>query len=128
MPIARLTHPRLRGRTARRLAVTAGALGALGLVPPTALAAPGDPDPSFGGGRGFVTTDVVTNNGFLYDARAVALGPFGDAYVAGTSFVPGGGEVLSLAEYNCCDLDPTFGTRGTVSVQTGSGTTGDDVL
>jgi uncharacterized delta-60 repeat protein len=128
MPIARLTHPRLRGRTARRLTATAAALGALALVPAAATAAPGDPDPSFGGGRGFLTTDVVPNNGFLDDARAVAVGPFGDAYVAGTSFVPGGSQVLSLAAYNCCDLDPTFGTRGAVSVQTGSGTTGNDVL
>jgi uncharacterized delta-60 repeat protein len=126
MLIARIPAA-LRGATARRLAATAGALGALALVPPAAMAAPGDLDPSFAGGRGFTTTDVVTNNGFLDDGRAVAVGPFGDAYVAGTSFT-GGSEVLSLAAYTCCDLNPTFGTRGTVAVQSGSGTTGDDGL
>jgi hypothetical protein len=128
MFIARLTLTRLRGRTARRLAATAGALGALALVPAAAMAAPGDLDTSFGAGRGFVTTDVVTNSGFLDDGRAVAVGPFGDAYVAGTSFVPGGSQVLSLAAYTCCDLNPTFGTRGTVALQAGSGVTGNDVL
>jgi uncharacterized delta-60 repeat protein len=128
MPFARIVPAALRGTTVRRLAATAGALGALALMPAAAMAAPGDLDPSFGGGRGFTTTDVVTNNGFLDDGRAVAVGPFGDVYVAGTSFVPGGSEVLSLAAYTCCDLSPTFGTRGTVAVQTGSGTTGNDVL
>ncbi|HEX2104799.1 MAG TPA: hypothetical protein VHF51_14175 [Solirubrobacteraceae bacterium] len=128
MLIARSTRSARRRRTARRLAATAGALGALGLVPATAMAAPGDLDTSFGGGRGFVTTDVVTNTGFHDEARAVAVGPFGDAYVAGRSFGPGGSEVLSLAAYTCCDLDPTFGTRGSVAVQAGSGTTGNDVV
>jgi hypothetical protein len=128
MLIARFTLTRPRGRTARRLAATAGALGALALVPAAAMAASGDLDTSFGAARGFVTTDVVTNSGFLDDGRAVAVGPFGDAYVAGTSFVPGGSQVLSLAAYTCCDLNPTFGTRGTVALQAGSGVTGNDVL
>ena len=43
-------------------------------------------------------------------------------------FAVRGAETLSLAAYNCCGLDTTFGTRGTVAVQSGSGTTGNDVL
>jgi uncharacterized delta-60 repeat protein len=127
MPIARITRTRPPRLSRRRVAATVAALGALAATPAAAIAAPGDLDTSFGSGRGFVTTDVVTNPGFNDSARAVAIGPFGDAYVAGTSF-GGGGETLSLAAYNCCALDPTFGTRGTVAVQTGSGTTGSDVL
>jgi uncharacterized delta-60 repeat protein len=127
MSFARMSHPASPGRSARRLAATAATLGAFAAMPVTAMAAPGDLETAFGG-RGFVTTDVVTNAGFLDSARAVAVGPFGDTYVGGTSFVPGGGETLSLAAYNCCGLDPTFGTRGTVAVQAGSGTTGNDVL
>jgi uncharacterized delta-60 repeat protein len=128
MSIARLTRTRPPRRTRRRVAAALAALGALAAMPAAATAAPGDLETSFGAGRGFVTTDVVTNAGFHDSARAVAIGPFGDAYVAGTSFVPGSAETLSLAAYNCCALDPTFGTRGTVAVQLGSGTTGNDVL
>jgi hypothetical protein len=46
----------------RLLRLAAAALAVAGLaVPATAAAAPGDPDTSLGSGRGFVTTDVVTN-------------------------------------------------------------------
>jgi uncharacterized delta-60 repeat protein len=128
MSIARFTRTRPPRRTRRRVAATVAALGALAAMPAAAMAAPGDLEPSFGGGRGFVTTDAVTNAGFNDSARAVAIGPFGDAYVAGTSFAVRGAETLSLAAYSCCGPDITFGTRGTVAVQSGSGTTGNDVL
>jgi uncharacterized delta-60 repeat protein len=96
----------------------------------TAHAAPGQLDPSFGAGRGFVTTDVIAGGGAVDQADALAVGPFGDAYVAGTSFQPGGPlpETLTVAHYNCCGLDSTFGVGGTVAARLGEATTGRDIV
>src|SRR5688572_24458550 len=92
----------------------------------TAHAAPGQLDPSFGAGRGFVTTDVIAGSSVVDHAEALAVGPFGDAYVAGTSFQPGGPlpETLTVAHYNCCGLDSTFGVGGTVAARLGEATNG----
>ena len=78
---------RLSSRS-RRAVAAAGVLAAVAACPAAAVAHPGDSDPSFGGGRGFVTTDVVPGAGIVDQAEGVAIGPFGDAYAVGTSFSP----------------------------------------
>ena len=113
---------------ARRALAAAGVVAAVAAVPAAAQAAPGDLDTSFGSGRGFVTTDVIAGGQVVDNGEAVAVGPFGDAYVAGTSFGSSLPETLTVAHYNCCGLDTTFGVRGTVAVQLGQATTGRDVV
>ena len=120
---------RLSSRS-RRAVAAAGVLAAVAACPAAAVAHPGDSDPSFGGGRGFVTTDVVPGAGIVDQAEGVAVGPFGDAYAVGTSFQPGGTlrDTVSVAHYNCCGLDATFGVGGTATVTIDQGARGRDIL
>jgi uncharacterized delta-60 repeat protein len=79
----------------------------------SALAAPGDLDPSFGT-AGLVTTDFGGRGDF---GLAVALQSDGKIVAAGNSSSTGGAFSLSfaLARYNPNGtLDPTFGSGGTV--------------
>lgn len=84
------------------------------VLAPTASAAPGDLDPSFGTG-GKVTTDF---SGFGGRAAAVALQPDGKIIAGGRS---GGanffGTGFGVARYNADgSLDSNFGIGGTVSI------------
>jgi uncharacterized delta-60 repeat protein len=116
--------------SARRLLRLAGAaLAVAGLaVPATAAAAPGDPDTSLGSGRGFVTTDVVTNPNVHDAGNAVAVSPFGEVFVAGTSFGGGIQDAASVVKYNCCGVAPDFGSGGKAIFSLDSGAAANDVL
>jgi uncharacterized delta-60 repeat protein len=93
-----------------RLSLLAGMMAALLAMAASAGAAPGDLDPTFGGGDGIVTTDFGTTA----PARAVALQPDGKIVVAG-----GSGD-FSLARYNKDgSLDTGFGGDGLVTTDFG---------
>jgi uncharacterized delta-60 repeat protein len=97
-----------------RLQLLAGMIAALlALAPASAGAAPGDLDPTFGGGDGIVTTDF----GGTDPAWAVAVQPDGKIVVAG------GSKDFELARYNeDGSLDTSFGGDGKVTTDFG----GDD--
>ncbi len=91
-----------------------GLLATQVVLAPTAKAAPGDLDPSFGTG-GKVTTDF---SGFGGRAAAVALQPDGKIIAGGRA---GGanfyGTGFGVARYNADgSLDSTFGIGGTVTI------------
>jgi uncharacterized delta-60 repeat protein len=93
------------------------------VLSPSAQAAPGDPDPTFGIG-GKVTTDFALNGFSDDDGNAMALQPDGKIVVAGTGFFvaagPAPGQDFVLARYNPTgSLDPTFGTGGKVTTSFG---------
>ncbi|MFE2289083.1 calcium-binding protein [Streptomyces sp. NPDC059443] len=109
----------LRGlrRRLRLVCSTATALGAALVltVPGPALAAPGDLDPTFGGGAGFVITDLP----YYEDSRDMVLQPDGKILTIGT-LTPAEGGVngsdFSLLRYNPDGSpDTTFGDGGAVT-------------
>ncbi|MGW6979894.1 delta-60 repeat domain-containing protein [Streptomyces sp. NPDC054932] len=117
---------RVRGRVARagrrRRADRIGIVVALGLavavaLPGAALAAPGDLDPSFGGGDGIVTTDLGDSEAAADmvaqpDGRTVAVG--GDAADSAGNF--------AAVRYNADGSpDTTFGDGGRVSTDIAGG-------
>ena len=82
------------------------------LLPRPLHAAPGDLDPTFGGGG-----KVITDFGGDDTLFTLALQPDGKTVVAGSSFVYGSGTggSFALARYNVDgSLDATFGTGGKV--------------
>ncbi|MFD4869391.1 calcium-binding protein [Streptomyces sp. NPDC058412] len=117
---------RVRGRVARggrrHRADRIGVAVALGLalavaLPGAALAAPGDPDPTFGGGDGIVTTDLGASEAAADmvvqpDGKIVAVG--GDA----SDFIGN----FAAVRYNADgSLDTTFGNGGRVSTDIAGG-------
>jgi uncharacterized delta-60 repeat protein len=82
-------------------------------TPATALARPGDEDPSFGGGG---RTAFEAGAGTARVA-GLALRPDGRAVVAGTTLGPDGGWATSVAQLTPTGaLDSTFGAGGTALV------------
>lgn len=115
-------------RRVRRLTAAAAVVLAGLAVPAVAAAAPGDPDTALGSGRGFVTTDVVTNPNVHDAANAVAISPFSEVFVAGSSFGGGIQDAAAVVKYNCCGLAPDFGSGGKVTFSLDSGAAVNDVL
>lgn len=99
---------------ATRLALLSIALGLWSAAPlPSALAAPGDLDLTFGGGTG----KVASPSGY---GRAVAIQPDGKLVVAG---IVGFGSDFQVARYlPNGDPDPAFNTTGSVVTPVGTGT------
>ena len=78
----------------------------------------GDLDPTFGGGDGKVTTDIVSADADY--ATAVAIQADGKIVVAGTSNGSGTND-FALARYTTAGaLDATFGTGGKVTTDIGA--------
>jgi hypothetical protein len=85
-----------------------------GAAPVLARSASGgaQPDPTFGNGRGFVTTSIHGQT--LVGYASVAI-PGGDVVIAGQAFVANGNGQILVARYLPNGrLDPSFGTRGSV--------------
>lgn len=93
----------------RGLAVLALACALVLLLPGLAHAAPGDPDPSFGGGDGEVTIDFDGNEDRL---GMLALAPGGKIVAAGSSHDGVDADVAVTRLLTNGDPDPGFGTNG----------------
>ncbi|MEA2621702.1 MAG: hypothetical protein QOH61_612 [Chloroflexota bacterium] len=80
----------------------------------------GDPDPTFGGGDGVVTTDFGGNADFIDHGLAVL--PNGKILVAGSSLLASNDYRLSIARYRTNGtLDPSFGGGDGKVTRTGPG-------
>ncbi|MFC9815701.1 calcium-binding protein [Streptomyces virginiae] len=117
---------RTRGRDAgggrRRRADRIGAAVVLGLalavaLPGTALAAPGDLDPTFGGGDGLVTTDL----GSAEAAADTVVQPDGKTVAVGGDVSDFVGNFAAVRYNADGSLDTTFGTGGKVSTDIAGG-------
>lgn len=95
----------------RRLALVALAVGLVaGLAPASAAAQGGRPDPTFGDGRGWVTTQIAGATSVAYGAT-IARG--GKIVIAGQVTMRGGNEQILVARYRRDGrLDRRFGSRG----------------
>lgn len=92
----------------RRPALIAVAVAALAAFPAVASGA-ARPDPSFGAGRGYVTTSIPGYSTVAYAAAATGRG----TVVAGQAITRSGdGQVLVARYLPGGTLDPTFGTDG----------------
>jgi len=107
----------------RLLAVTVAVLGALA-VPAAASAAPGDLDPSFGGGAGWVRTLEVrdaSNNYLPEGAEDVAVQGDGRIVVTGAVIDGRSNRYFGALRYlPDGSLDGSFGSGGLVAVDLGS--------
>ncbi|MFE9928454.1 calcium-binding protein [Streptomyces sp. NPDC005533] len=117
---------RVRGRGAkdgrRRRADRLGAVTALGLaltmaLPGAALAAPGDVDPTFGGGDGIVTTDL----GAAEAAADMVVQPDGKIIAVGGDVSDSLGNFAAVRYNADGSLDTTFGDGGKVSTDIAGG-------
>jgi uncharacterized delta-60 repeat protein len=95
----------------RRLALVALALGlAVGLAPASAAAQGVRPDPTFGDGRGWVTTRIAGATSVAYGAAVV---PRGKIVVAGQASTRAGNAQIFVARYRRDGRpDRGFGSRG----------------
>jgi uncharacterized delta-60 repeat protein len=95
----------------RQLALVALAVSlAAGPAPASAAAQGGRPDPTFGNGRGWVTTRIVGATSVAYGAAVVRGGKI---VVAGQATTHGGNEQIFVARYRPDGrLDRRFGSRG----------------
>jgi uncharacterized delta-60 repeat protein len=95
----------------RRLALVALAVGlAAGQAPASAAPPGGRPDPTFGNGRGWVTTRIAGATSVAYGATVVRGGKI---VVAGQVTTRGGNEQIFVARYRPDGrLDRGFGSRG----------------
>lgn len=101
----------------------AGLALALAAVTPTANAAPGDLDTTFGV-NGKVMTNTDGNIPGAYDleqARSIAIQDDGKIVVAGTTILPGGADKFVVLRYNSAGaLDTGFGNGGVVVTSFGN--------
>jgi uncharacterized delta-60 repeat protein len=95
----------------RRLALVALAVGMpAGTFPTSTEAAGGRPDPTFGNGRGWVTTQIAGASSVAYGATVVRGGKI---VVAGQARTRAGNEQIFVARYRRGGrLDRRFGSRG----------------
>ena len=101
--------------------LVAVALAALIVLPNRLYAAAGDPDTTFGGGTGKVTTDFSPG---LDRGTAVAIQPDGKIVVAGIASAGTAGN-FALARYNTDgSLDASFGSLGKVTTDFSGGNDG----
>ncbi|MDX3539480.1 calcium-binding protein [Streptomyces sp. MB09-01] len=107
-----------RGRRADRIAaaVVLGLALAVAL-PGAALAAPGDLDPTFGGGDGMVTTDLGASEA----AADVAVQPDGKIVAVGGDTTDFFGNFAAVRYNADGSLDTTFGDGGKVSTDIAGG-------
>jgi len=99
-----------RGSRSRRFLLCVGLFAAVMILPTALRATPGDIDPTFGMGLGFVTTDF--NNGGNDYMGKIAVQKDGKIVAIGESFSPG---KFALARYNADgSLDTSFGIGGKV--------------
>jgi uncharacterized delta-60 repeat protein len=105
----------------RRLILTAAVLtAALGVPAGSALAAPGDLDPTFGGGDGWVLTDLGSED----IALDIAVDSTGRIVLVGDRETGAGESEPAVIRYTTAgELDPSFGGGdGIVSFRFGTGT------
>ncbi|MGW9069779.1 calcium-binding protein [Streptomyces yangpuensis] len=119
---ARRDRTRLARRGRQRRADRIGTAVALGLalavaLPGAALAAPGDLDPSFGGGDGVVTTDL----GAAEAAADTVVQPDGKVVAVGSDATDFFGNFAAVRYNPDGSLDTTFGDGGTVSTDIAGG-------
>ena len=93
-------------RSPRVLLVLAVAIGSSLATTATALASPGDLDPTFGGGDGVVTTAIGT----VDQAFGMTIDASGRILVVGSAFATGTKKDFAIVRYDAGGtLDPTFG-------------------
>ncbi|MET9609423.1 calcium-binding protein [Streptomyces sp. NPDC006512] len=119
---ARRGRGRVAGGGRRRRADRIGAAVALGLalavaLPGTALAAPGDPDPTFGGGDGIVTTDLGSSEA----AADMVVQPDGKIVAVGGDVSDFVGNFAAVRYNADGSPDTTFGDGGKVSTDIAGG-------